>query len=93
MMQSRVVCNCWHADTAESDAMWKVYGGGIGVMIVSTVRRLKAAIKGSYSSLACSPNPQEYVIAPVRYIDPTNVRRLPKFYVEHLAFEKEVFRS
>jgi hypothetical protein len=63
LARSRIVCNCWHADSEESDAMWKIYAGAIRVMLVSTVGRLKAAIKGRYSSLACSPNPQEYVIA------------------------------
>jgi hypothetical protein len=80
MLRSRVVCNCWHLSEQESDAMWKIYGSGIGVMIVSTVKRLRAAIKGAYSGIFCSPNPQEYTIAPVRYVDEKNVSRLSDFY-------------
>jgi hypothetical protein len=97
LMQSRVVCSCWHADQRESDAMWRLYAGNIGVMLISTVHRLREAIKGSYASVFCSPNPQEYVIAPIRYVDPP-VRRLSMFYVERpwllkrssFAHEREV---
>jgi hypothetical protein len=67
-------------------------------MLVSTIGKLRAAIRGSYSRIFCSPNPQEYTIAPVRYVDPSDARRLPKFYVERpwllkrksFAHEKEV---
>jgi hypothetical protein len=98
LMQSRVVCNCWHAEERESDAMWKLYAGNIGVMLVSTVGKLRSAIRGSYANIFCSPNPQEYVIAPIRYIDEASLRRLPLFYVDRpwllkrssFAYEREV---
>lgn len=82
LMQSRIVCNCWHAEDRESDAMWKLYAGNIGVMLASTVGKLRDAIRGAYSTIFCSPNPQEYTIAPVRYVDPPSLPRLPGFYVE-----------
>jgi hypothetical protein len=98
VLQSGVVCNCWHLGDRESDAMWKLYTGTIGVMLVSTIGKLRAAIKVAYSRIFCSPNPQEYLIAPVRYIEPGDVQRLSKFYVERpwllkrksFAHEKEV---
>lgn len=82
LMQSRVVCNCWHAEERESDAMWKLYAGNIGVMLVSRIGKLRAAIRGRYSRVFCSPNPQEYTIAPVRYVEPNRLDRLPAFYVQ-----------
>lgn len=98
LMQSRIVCSCWHAEERESDAMWKLYAGNIGVMVVSTVGRLRDALRGAYATIFCSPNPQEYVIAPIRYVDPASLSRLPLFYVEHpwllkrssFAHEREV---
>lgn len=98
LLRSRVVCNCWHLSEGESDAMWKLYGNGVGVMIVSTVKRLRTAIKGGYSKVICSPDPQEYSIAPVKYLSETNTSRLPKFYLERpwllkrksFAYEREV---
>jgi hypothetical protein len=79
-LRSRVVCNCWHSSETESDAMWKLYGSGPGVMIVSTIGRLAAAIRGQYSSMFCSPNPQGYTISPVRYVDPEELGELSPFY-------------
>jgi hypothetical protein len=41
-----VVVNCWHANTHESVAMWKLYTScGDGVAIQTTVRRLKKAVE------------------------------------------------
>jgi hypothetical protein len=82
LLRHRMVCNCWHLSDGESDAMWKLYGGGVGVMLVSTVARLQAAIKGRYSRVFCDPNPQEYSLAPVRYVDEKDLSRLPRFYSE-----------
>jgi hypothetical protein len=98
LMKSRVICNCWHLSDGESDAMWKLYGDGTGVMIVSSIGRLRAAIKGQYSSFVCSPNPQEYLIAPVQYVDDKDVAKLPRFYLDRpwllkrtsFAHEREV---
>lgn len=98
LMQLRIICNCWHAQEGESDAMWKLYAANVGVMLVSTVKKLRDAIRGSYSTIFCSPNPQEYTIAAVRYVKPAEVRRLPRFYVERpwllkrasFAHEREV---
>ena len=82
LLRSRIVCNCWHLSDCESDAMWKLYGSGTGVMIVSTVKRLRTAIKGRYSRLVCSPNPQAYSIAPVQYVDEKDTSKLSAFYLE-----------
>lgn len=98
LFKKRIVCSCWHADNAESDAMWRIYSKGGGVMIESTVRRLKEALMGEYSSIICSPNPQDYSIAPVRYETPAGLTKLPRFYAERpwllkrrsFAHEKEV---
>lgn len=83
LFKTRVVCNCWHADVAESDAMWKIYSKGPGVMLESTVGRLKASLMGQYTNLFCSPNPQHYQIAPVRYEDDSRLTKLPEYYIEH----------
>lgn len=82
LLSSRIVCNCWHLSETESDAMWKLYGNGVGVMLVSTVKRLCGAIKGSYSRHICSPNPQEYSIAPISYVDERSKKDLPEFYLQ-----------
>ena len=83
LYRSRIVCNCWHLSDEESDAMWKIYGTGMGVMLVSTIGRLASSIKGAYSMIFCSPNPQHYTIAPVRYVEERELAELPDFYVEH----------
>jgi hypothetical protein len=91
----RIVCSCWHLSEGENDAMWKIYGGQLGVMLVSTVGRLAKAIKGHYSFLICSPDPQNYEIARVRYVSNTTPKRLPRFYrdkpwlLKRKAFEHE----
>lgn len=37
--------NCWYASNIESDAMWRIYGGGLfGVAIQSTTHRLRKAL-------------------------------------------------
>lgn len=98
LFKDRVVCNCWHADDAESDAMWKIYSKGPGVMLESTVGQLMASIMGQYSRIFCSPNPQHYEIAPIRYEDASSLTGLPEFYVDHpwllkrrsFAHEKEI---
>jgi hypothetical protein len=43
-MFDRVACSCWHRGALESDAMWKVYAGQLGVMLKSTVHRLETAL-------------------------------------------------
>ena len=94
--KARIVCGCWHAGT-ESDAMWKIYGQQLGVMMVSTVGPLKKSLRGTYSKIACAPNPQKYTIAPVKYISGKE-RRLGEFYDANpwflkrkaFAHEKEV---
>jgi len=35
--------NCWHRNTGESAAMWKLYTGDHGIALVSNVGRLKQA--------------------------------------------------
>jgi hypothetical protein len=68
MFRKRVVCSCWYRGEVESDAMWRIYAHQPGVCVVTTVGRLARSLKGRYSFFACAPNPQEYVIAPVRYV-------------------------
>ena len=82
LLKRRIVCSCWHLSENESDAMWKLYGNRFGVMIVSNIKSLKEAIKGQYSSCFCAPNPQEYLIAPIKYINERSKLRLPDFYVQ-----------
>ncbi|MEO8429122.1 MAG: hypothetical protein ABI651_18680 [Verrucomicrobiota bacterium] len=88
----RVVCSCWHLGGPESDAMWKLYGNRFGIGLTSTVGRLASCLKGKYSSIICSPNPQEYTIAPVKYVDPKHVGNLNDLYVEHpYLLKREAF--
>ena len=93
--KKRVVCSCWHFGGGESDAMWKLYGGQFAVGLVSTVGRLARSLKGSYSCFVCAPNPQEYAIAPVNYVNPDRLGRLDAFYVKNpwllkrIAFQHE----
>ena len=53
--------NCWHINTVESDAMWKLYlHENDGVAIRSTFKRLKDSLKQS---------PQRIEIGLIKYID------------------------
>jgi hypothetical protein len=40
-----LVCGCWYGDEMESDAMWRLYCEHVGVAIITTVSRLKAAVR------------------------------------------------
>lgn len=58
--QSHIV-NCWHNNTNESDAMWRLYlKTNEGVAIQSTTNRLIKALQG---------NPKDIDISQVRYLD------------------------
>jgi hypothetical protein len=81
-VRERIVCSCWYSGDSESDAMWKLYANELGVALVSDVGRLARSIKGAYSLLICSYDPQEYTIAPIRYVDERDLGRLKSFYVD-----------
>ena len=81
--RERIVCNCWHAGKCESDALWKLYGNQLGVALVSTVGRLARSFKGRYSQIVCAPDPQEYTMASVRYVDESKLGKLDDFHVKH----------
>ena len=42
----RIICNCWHENLHESDAMWKIYSARTGVAIKSTAELLAQSIEG-----------------------------------------------
>ncbi len=92
--RSRVVCCCWHLNDGESDAMWKIYGSQLGAMVTSTVGRLESALCGRYSEFVVAPNPQEYQVAPVKYVSerpvglPAFYRRAP-WFLKRRAFKHE----
>jgi hypothetical protein len=81
--RQRIVCSCWYRGDEESDAMWKLYAGQWGVALVSTVGRLASSLKGRYSNVVASYDPQEYLIAPILYVDQNQLSRLPDFYNNH----------
>ncbi len=81
--RQRVVCSCWYLGEDESDAMWKVYANQLGVALVSSVGRLSASLKGSYSDGVYSYDPQDYLIAPVYYVNEGDLSRLSEFYKAH----------
>lgn len=82
--RQQIVCSCWYRGNEESDAMWKVYAGQLGVALVSTVGKLASSLKGHYSELiAAPPPPQEYLIAPVHYVDKSRLSRVSQFYSDH----------
>jgi hypothetical protein len=57
-----IYVQCWHANSFESDAMWKLYmNGNEGIAIRSTVGRIKESL---------GPAPQEQWIARMHYYDP-----------------------
>jgi hypothetical protein len=60
---STTAVNCWHMNEWESDAMWKLYGGGTGVAIQSTFARLTASLKDC---------PHFVSVGLVKYIDYTS---------------------
>src|SRR6266498_3995434 len=81
--RQRIVCSCWYVGDDESDAMWKVYADRLGIALVSTVGRLASSLKGRYSNLITSYDPQEYLIAPVRYVGKSHLSDVPQFYNDH----------
>ncbi len=84
--KTRIVCTCWHAGD-ESESMWKLYAGQLGVMLLSTVGDLKNSLKGRYTAWAVSPDPQKYTVAPVKYIN-SRKKILEDFYTEKPWFLK-----
>lgn len=86
-----IVCNCWHSGSYESDAMWKIYAKQHGVVIVSTVERLRKALVGRYwPGKEPQEDRQHYTIAPIHYTDPgkpEELETLPEefkeFYTQH----------
>jgi hypothetical protein len=89
-----VICNCWHLDAEESDAMWKIYSGHHGAAIFTTVKQLASSIRGYLTPHEYEKNTR-WVIAPVLYRNEDQLTDLPVFYVEHpwvlkrRAFEHE----
>lgn len=94
MSRERIVCSCWYGGSGESDAMWKIYGQ-TGVAISSTVGRLARSLKGKYSTLIASHDPQEYEISPVLYVEDSDPKSMDDFYrsrpwmLKRKAFEHE----
>ncbi len=97
-----VICNCWHLNAEESDAMWKIYSGRTGAAIFSTVKQLATAVDGFAMPDQYEKN-TPWVIAPVIYRNEDELNDLPPFYVKHpwllkrRAFEHEkelrIFKS
>ncbi len=67
------VVNCWHINTNESDAMWRLYlKTNEGVAIQSTYKRLVGSL---------DHNEEEFFISKIRYIDyDNNIWYHPKDY-------------
>lgn len=79
-----IVCSCWHMGSYESDAMWKLYASQHGVVVVSTVERLRNALIGRYwPGKEPQEDRQHYTIAPIYYTDPDKPLELDDFYAEH----------
>lgn len=89
-----VICNCWHLNTEESDAMWKIYSGRLGVAIFTTVKQLVNSIIGFVEADEYEKN-THWFVAPIIYRNESELNDLPQFYVEHpwllkrRAFEHE----
>ena len=48
IMRKHVMCNCWHQNEEESEAMWDNYGGhNNGIAIKTTVQKLKNSLSGT----------------------------------------------
>lgn len=84
--------SCWHKETVESDAMWRLYAGDHkGVAIRTTVAALESAILPF--RLKPEYGPEEPYFGEVRYID-LQKERLPattekRFFFKHNAFSWE----
>ena len=58
-MVHRILVNCWHENNGESEAMWKLYGGNLGL-----------AIKTTFAGLSeCFECKTEMFIGKINYID------------------------
>jgi len=40
-----VACSCWYGSGVESDAMWRLYCGHVGVSITTSISRIKKAVQ------------------------------------------------
>jgi hypothetical protein len=78
----RIICNCWHENTHESDAMWKIYSARTGVAIKSTAELLAKSI-GGYMAPIYSGNKIDYIMERVRYCEESELGGAPEFYVTH----------
>jgi hypothetical protein len=93
----RIVCNCWHENTHESDAMWKIYSARTGVAIKSTAELLAKSIKG-YMATTYSVKEICYRMERVHYCEETQLASVPEFHVScpwmlkrsGFAHEKEI---
>jgi hypothetical protein len=85
-LSKEIVCSCWYEGEPESEATWKLYANQHGVAIETTVKQLKASIKGGYpDAWNVQPDPPFehcYTIAKVKYLD-TSKRKLPDFYCDN----------
>ncbi|MCF6764108.1 DUF2971 domain-containing protein [Pseudomonas fragi] len=70
-----LLVNCWYGGSAESEAMWKLYGeANKGVAIRSTVGRLKASIENAQ----CPSWVNKMFIGRVKYLDYSDTSLRPQ---------------
>jgi len=77
----RIICNCWHENMHESDAMWKIYSARTGVAIKSTAELLAKSIEG-YMATTYSVKEMCYRIGRVHYCEETQLANVPEFHVD-----------
>jgi hypothetical protein len=78
----RIICNCWHENKHESDAMWKIYSARTGVAIKSSAELLAQSIDG-YMVPTYSVKELPYFMQHIYYCEEFELGSVPAFYVTH----------
>lgn len=93
----RIICNCWHENEDESDAMWKIYSARTGVAVKSTAELLAKSIEG-YTAKTYFVKEIRYRMERVLYCKEAQLANVPEFQVHcpwtlkrsGFAHEKEI---
>jgi hypothetical protein len=63
--RERMLISCWYMAEAESDGMWRVYGGGSGVAVKSSIGRIKDSLQTEYRFMIGAVNYADYKTATI----------------------------
>lgn len=82
-----VACSCWYGSGVESDAMWRLYCGHVGVSVSTSISRIKKAVT-CYVPKALVDR-FKLSLAKVTYSDDETCGQTLPWLVKRLAFRHE----